>query len=117
MVDSGEETCSLRLRKVVTMAAPLLGLPAARALWPLLPCCRDILSGCDTLQRAHRAHRLLAGCLVAGGDFLVPPANQFLEGMDKIVMEGFQHMDFIVGNSEQIERTAREVIRCLRNSH
>jgi hypothetical protein len=106
----------VRIRRVVTMAAPLGGFPAARALSAVLPCCHDIASGSRTLDRVYGASRLLAGCLVAGGDFLVPPAHQFVPGVVKTVMEDFQHMDFIVGTQEKIARTADEVNRWLMNS-
>ena len=46
---------------------------------------------------------------------LLPPVVQFLPGSDRVVMEGFQHMDFIVGRPEQIEKTAEHIVRCLDN--
>jgi pimeloyl-ACP methyl ester carboxylesterase len=116
MVDAGEASCSVRVRRVITMAAPLGGFPAARALSAILPCCHDIAADSATLDRVHGACRLLAACLVAGGDFLVPPVHQYVDGVARTVMEGFQHMDFIVGTPEKVERTADEVMRWLSNS-
>lgn len=116
MIDQGEASCPVAIRKVVTMAAPLGGLPAARALALLLPCCRDIGSASTALRRAKRAHRLLAACLVAGGDFLVPPLHQFQPDVPRTVMNGFQHMDFIVGTPARVVQTADEVDRWLTTS-
>jgi len=116
MIDQGEASCPVAIRRVVTMAAPLGGFPAARALALLLPCCRDIGSASLALRRAKRAGRLLGACLVAGADFLIPPLHQFQPDVPRTVMEGFQHMDFIVGTPAKVARTADEVDRWLSNS-
>lgn len=105
----------VRIRRVVTMAAALGGFPAARPLGLLIPCCRDIAASSHTLKKALEARELVSLCLVAERDSLLPPVVQFLSGSDKVVMEGFQHMDFIVGRPEQIEKTAGEIVRCLKN--
>lgn len=105
----------VRICRVVSMAAPFGGFPAARPLGLLIPCCRDIAAGSDTLQKAIAAQDLVALCLVADRDSLLPPVVQFLPGSDRTVMEGFQHMDFIVGKPEQIRKTAEQIVRCLDN--
>jgi len=113
LIDSQERTCRVRMNRLITLASPLRGFPGARALSPVLPCCRDIAPGSSTLRRTARARRLLAGCLVAGGDFLIPPGNQFLDPGRRILMENFQHMDFIVGSDEKVNRSANEIARIL----
>ena len=113
MVDQGEAKCAVRVKRVFTMAAPFKGLPNAKVLSPMVPCCRDLIAGSDTLQRIARVRQLVVHCLVAEGDFLVPPASQFPEDQTRTVMEGFQHMDFIVGTDEKVERTAREIVKWL----
>jgi pimeloyl-ACP methyl ester carboxylesterase len=105
----------VRICRVVSMAAPFGGFPAARPLGLLIPCCRDIAADSDALQRAIEAQDLVALCLVADHDSLLPPVVQFLPGSDRAVMQGFQHMDFIVGRPEQIEKTAEQIIRCFHN--
>jgi len=107
----------VRIRRVVTMAAPFGGFPAARPLGLLIPCCRDIAAGSDVLQKVAGAESLVVLCLVADRDSLLPPVVQFLSGSERKVMEGFQHMDFIVGRPEQIEKTAEHIVRCLKNEN
>jgi pimeloyl-ACP methyl ester carboxylesterase len=105
----------VRICRVVAMAAPFGGFPAARPLGFLIPCCRDIGAGSPVLQEIERVRDLVALCLVADCDSLLPPVVQFLSGSERAVMEGFQHMDFIVGRPEQIEKTAEQIVRCLNN--
>jgi pimeloyl-ACP methyl ester carboxylesterase len=105
----------VRIRRVVTMAAPFGGFPAARPLGLLIPCCRDIAADSDVLQEVAKAEHLVSLCLVADRDSLLPPVVQFLSGTDRKVMEGFQHMDFIVGRPGQIKKTAEQIVRCLKN--
>ena len=105
----------VKIRRVVTMAAPFGGFPAARPLGLLIPCCRDIAAGSHVLQKVMEAKGLVALCLVADRDSLLPPVVQFLSDSDRTVMEGFQHMDFIVGKPEQISNTAEQIVRCLKN--
>ncbi len=115
MIDGGEVECSVKMRKVLTMAAPFGGMPNARVLAAMIPCCRDLVAGCDTLRRVERQGGVVAHSLVAQGDFLVPLVNQFLSSSTMTVMEGFQHMDFVVGGSDKIERTAWEIVKWLGN--
>lgn len=105
----------VRVRRVVSMAAPFGGFPAARPLGLFIPCCRDIAADSDTLQKAVAAQDLVALCLVAERDSLLPPVLQFIPGSDRVVMQGFQHMDFIVGKTGQIKKTAEHIVRCLDN--
>jgi pimeloyl-ACP methyl ester carboxylesterase len=115
MIDGGEVECSVRMRKVFTMAAPFGGLPNARALSAMIPCCRDLITGSDTLRKIESQRGAVAHSLVAEGDFLVPPANQSLSSDTRTVMKDFQHMDFVVGDNDKIERTAREIVKWLGN--
>lgn len=102
------------VERVITMATPLGGFPAARLLAPLLPCCRDIHSGAAVLRLARSAaSRLVVAHLVSGADTLIPAGNQYLDTRMATIMEGFQHMDFIVGSADRVEATAREVMRWL----
>jgi len=107
--------CRVRRQRLVTMATPFGGFPLARPLKPLLPFCHDLQAGCATLRRAESAGDLVVRTLVAGADSLIPPIRQSLDGKRKTVMEGFQHMDFIVGERARVARTATEVLRWLRN--
>lgn len=115
LLDSGEVGCRVKLNRLITLASPHGGFPGGRALSVMLPCCRDVIPGCHTLARTARAKRLLVACLVAGSDFLIPPENQSLPGCRKIVMDGFQHMDFIVGSNRRVEQSASEIERILRS--
>jgi len=102
------------IERVVTMAAPFGGFPAARLLAPALPCCRDIHSGAAVLRLARAAaSRLVVAHLVSGADSLIPAGNQYIDREMATVMDGFQHMDFIVGSPDRVEATAREVVRWL----
>ncbi|RME27347.1 MAG: alpha/beta hydrolase [Deltaproteobacteria bacterium] len=95
------------ISKVVTMASPLRGFPAARQLAPLIPCCRDIHPGSGVLRIVEPvARKTVTGYLVAGNDFLVPPENQYILEEKAVNLEGFQHMDFVVGRTAKIDRTA-----------
>ncbi len=114
-VARGEATCRVRVRRVVTMATPFRGFPGARALGPVLPCCRDLVPGAEALARAARASHLVARCLVSTHDSLIPPESQYLDPGSRTLMEGFQHMDYIVGSAERIERAATEALRWLDN--
>jgi len=117
MVDRGEIDGKVTIRKVVTMATPFGGLPNAKILSFFLPCCRDLVLGSEALRRIERQLHRVVHSLVAEGAFLVPPFHQFPAGGPKTVMEGYQHMDFIVGSSDRIERTAAEVIKWLGNNY
>ncbi|HOX42549.1 MAG TPA: hypothetical protein PK668_03075 [Myxococcota bacterium] len=112
-VARGEASCRVRLRRVVTMATPFRGFPGARALSPMLPCCRDLIPGAEALARAERASHLVVRCLVATHDSLIPPDSQYVDMERRTLMEGYQHMDYIVGPAERIEQAATEVLRWL----
>lgn len=105
----------VRIGRLVTLSTPLKGFPGARVLAPLLPCCRDLAVGAEPLARAARAAGIIARSLVATHDSLIPPENQALDPARATSMHGFQHMDYIVGPAERVERTATEVLRWLPN--
>jgi len=102
-----------RIRKIVTMATPFGGFPAAMLLSPVIPCCRDLLTDATALRLARGGAHKVARFLVSGSDSLIPPDNQFVDVSRRTVMPGFQHMDFIVGSPEKVKRTAQEVVRWL----
>ncbi len=102
-----------QIRKVVTMATPFGGFPAAPVLAPFVPCCKDLLTDATALRLARGVHEKVVRFLVSGGDSLIPPDNQFVDVSRRTVMQGFQHMDFIVGSEEKVKRTAQEVVRWL----
>ena len=116
LIEKGEADCRVRVRKLVTMASPFGGLPFARALGVMVPCCRDLTVRSEVLVRALAQKHLIVQTLVAERDFLVPPEHQFLTSQLRTVMKGFQHMDFIVGTDEKLARTAEEVVKWLRSS-
>lgn len=115
MISGGRLECSVQIKQVFTMAAPFGGLPNARLLSAMIPCCRDLIAGCDTLKRVEQHSELVVHSLVAEGDFLVPPVNQFPPAGSRTVMPGFQHMDFVVGREDKIDQTAREIVKWLGN--
>jgi len=94
------------LEGVVCMGSPLKGSPIARGLRSLVPACKDVAPGAFTLERLARQGGLVRRILVSGFDILVPEYNQVVGQADRVVLEGFQHMDFIVGSREQIMRAA-----------
>ena len=106
---------SVRVRKLVTMATPFGGMPGARALSLVIPCCRDLVDGSAVRDRAAAEGDLVARFLVSAADSLIPPDRQFLDSSRRTVMEGFQHMDFIVGTGDKVGRAAEEVVRWLGN--
>ncbi len=112
-IENHRNLSRVKVRNMVTMATPFGGLPFAKYLGLVLPCCQDLVYGTETLERAHQAGHVVKRCLVASGDSLVPPDNQFIDPSRKTVMHGFQHMDFIVGGGEKVTRTARELARWL----
>lgn len=99
--------------RVVTMATPFGGFPLAGPLRAVLPFCRDLVAGCETLARANAMQHLVARALAADGDTLIPLERQSLSPGRTTVMRGFQHMDFIVGQNAQIDSTATEVSQWL----
>ncbi len=104
--DAGERS---RVGRIVTMATPFGGFPLARPLHLVLPFCRDLVSGCETLRRAGRMQHLVARALAADRDTLIPLTRQSLTPERTTVMRGFQHMDFIVGEEARVQATATEV--------
>jgi pimeloyl-ACP methyl ester carboxylesterase len=113
LLEHGALRSRVPVRRLITLATPFGGFPFARALSPLLPFCADLLASSETLARAARHGRLVTRTLVAGADSLIPPENQFLDLQRRVIMAGFQHMDFIVGDQDKVKRTAAEVTRWL----
>lgn len=112
-LDRGAARSRVHMRRLVTMATPFGGFPGARALSLMIPCCRDLVDGAEALQLAERARGLVVRSLVSAADSLIPPDRQFLDPDRRTVMEGFQHMDFIVGSDDRVDRSAEEVVRWL----
>jgi len=111
--DDGSSHSMPSIRKVVTMATPFGGFPAAPLLAPVVPCCKDLLDDATALRLARGVHDKVVRFLVSGSDSLIPPDRQFVDVARRTVLPDFQHMDFIVGSSEKVKRTAQEVLRWL----
>ena len=105
--------CRVKINRLVTMATPHLGFPGAKALSAFLPCCKDLIPGAESLSQASKAQNIVVQCLVSQNDTLIPVKNQFFDDSKMTLMNGFQHMDFIVGTPEKIAATAEEVLRWL----
>jgi triacylglycerol esterase/lipase EstA (alpha/beta hydrolase family) len=103
----------IKIRKLVTMATPHQGWEAAKALSVVLPCCKDLIPGAEALNRAAKTRDIVVRCLVSEKDTLFPIDSQYFNENEYTVMEGFQHMDYIVGAPEKIAGTAHEVVRWL----
>lgn len=112
-LERGAAQSRVRMRRLVTMATPFGGFPGAKALSLMIPCCRDLVDGAEALQTAARARGLVVRSLVSAADSLIPPDRQFLDPDQRTVMEGFQHMDFIVGSDDRVARSAEEVVKWL----
>ena len=112
-IDRGVAESRVSMERLVTMATPFGGFPGAKALGLFLPCCKDLIHDGEVLQRAAKAGRLVVHQLVSAGDSLIPPVNQVLSGKARTVMDDFQHMDFIVGAGDKIDRTAEAIIKWL----
>ncbi len=112
-LERGAAQSRVRMGQLVTMATPFGGFPGARALSLMIPCCRDLVDGAEALDLAARAGGLVVRSLVSAADSLIPPDRQFLNPDQRTVMEGFQHMDFIVGSDDRVARSAEEVVRWL----
>ncbi len=102
-----------RLQGVITMATPFKGTDMANMLQHVIPVCKDLRADSPLLQRVARQQNWVKLCLQAERDFLVPPENQFLEGMAYQTMSGFQHMDFVVGTEVKISDTAEKIAACV----
>lgn len=115
-IDAGQLRSQVSIRRLVTMATPFGGMPLARMLGLLLPCCRDLVDGAESLRLAEMGGERVARCLVSTADSLIPPSRQSLDADRRSLMEGYQHMDFIVGTEERVNRTAAEVVRWLNDA-
>lgn len=92
----------------ILMASPVRGAPIARLFGVAVPACRDIVPSAPALTELEAGLADVRLNLVAGFDSLVPYDYQYL-GAPMVVMPGFQHMDFYVGDDDQVERTAEAV--------
>jgi pimeloyl-ACP methyl ester carboxylesterase len=106
-VEVGHPEFTSLVAGVVTMATPFRGTDVAAPLAPVIPACRDIHPEASVLARVDRQRAHLKLALMARDDFLVPPNQQAPLGVRPVRMEGFQHMDFLVGSPERVEETAR----------
>jgi hypothetical protein len=97
------------VKGVITMACPFKGAAAARLMAPAIPACRDITPGAAILDRIAGEAWRVRMALVSGFDFLVPESSQTLPGMPSERMNGFQHMDFIVGSEDRVRLTAERI--------
>ena len=102
---------------VVSMGSPFGGSPIARHLAWALPACKDVRPGSSTLADiAQQAPRLLLS-LISGVDTLVPdPGGQTLPGARQVLLEDFQHMDFIVGGDEKVQKSAALIYEALQDA-
>jgi len=115
LLERGAAQSRVRMRRLVTMATPFGGFPGARVLGLMIPCCRDLVDGAEALERAARARSLVVRSLISAADTLIPPERQYLDPDQRTIMDGFQHMDFIVGSADRVARSAAEVVRWLGN--
>jgi len=103
-----------QLQGVITMAAPFKGTDVASLMQHFIPVCRDLRADSPLLKRVARQRNWVKLCLQAEKDFLVPPENQYLEGMAYETMPGYQHMDFVVGGEAKVGATAEKIAACVR---
>jgi|GEM_PF-1075094 len=107
-LQEGSETRVLpAIRGVVTLAGPFGGSPFATWLTDLVPACRDVTPRSITLARVARQAGHVRLALAAGRDLLVPTVEAARPGEAPFaVLQGYQHMDFIVGSDDQVHETA-----------
>jgi hypothetical protein len=92
---------------LASMGSPFGGSPIARHMAWALPACKDVSPGSVTLALLARQAPRLVLSLISGFDTLVPDhAGQTLEGARQVLLEDFQHMDFIVGGDAKVGQTA-----------
>jgi len=92
---------------IITLATPFKGTDIAKIVKPVLPVAKDILPGRNLIDNIRGAKEKIILCVQSRNDFLVPPEFQFPDGITPYGLNGFNHMDFIVGSSEQISQTAK----------
>ncbi len=98
---------------VIALACPFHGAPVAALLGPIVPACDDIRPGSPILARVQEHAALVRTVLISGFDAIVPEESQRVPGAPSVFMEGFQHMDFLVGTEEKIGHTAERILEAL----
>ncbi len=93
----------------VLLATPVNGAPIARPFAALVPACRDVLPEAVILQRLRAILPEVGRVVLSAEDSLLPEGLQLAPPADVVRMSGFQHMDFYVGNVEQVQRSARVI--------
>lgn len=102
---------------VVSMGSPFGGSPIARHLAWALPACKDVRPGSETLDVIAGQAPQLVLSLISGLDTLVPDrADQTLPGARQVLLEDFQHMDFIVGGDEKVQKSAALIYEASQNA-
>ncbi len=92
---------------LVSMGSPFGGSPIAKHLSWALPACKDVSPGSVSLAVISREAPRLVLSLISGQDTLVPDTKgQTLEGARQVLLDDFQHMDFIVGEDDQVSHCA-----------
>jgi pimeloyl-ACP methyl ester carboxylesterase len=112
----GHPELAAMLAGIITMATPFRGADIAPLLKSMVPVCRDIAPGAVILDRIRQGRDRVALAMQAGRDFLVPPNGEVPAGVRRVTMDGFQHMDFLVGSEEQLDRTANMIAEVVRGS-
>jgi pimeloyl-ACP methyl ester carboxylesterase len=93
-------------RGVITLATPFKGTDVARVVKPILPVAKDILPNRNLIDGIKGAREKIILCLQSRDDFLVPPEYQYPDGVVPYGLDGFNHMDFIVGSEKQMKDVA-----------
>jgi len=101
------------IKGVITMGTPFKGTDVAILAQVAVPCCKDIKPGAAILDRIALKKDWVKLSLQSAGDFLVPPENQYPDGITPVPMKGFNHMDFYVGGDEKVTLTANKIKECL----
>lgn len=101
------------VKGVITMATPFKGMDIAPLLKPVFPFYGDIAAESRVLARAARHKDRVKLCLESTDDFLVQPGRQTPAGMQPVLMNGFNHMDFFVGSPAQVKETATLIRECV----
>jgi len=67
---------------------------------------KDILPNRNLIDGIKGAREKIILCLQSRDDFLVPPEYQYPDGVVPYGLDGFNHMDFIVGSEKQMKDVA-----------
>jgi len=99
------------LRGVITLGTPFRGSDKAKLIASMLPVAKDLQPHAIVLQRIRRKYPRVILAMQAGNDLLTPPEGQQVPGIPAVVMDGFAHMDFLLGDPLQTEAVARLIHR------